>query len=438
MVTLISRVRNLLDRQTPKVVTILLVVAFLAAALLGLVLLKKELYPFSMTWGGYLFRVSDNVSIWTGRAVWVVLILTTILLPLLTGKPISIPDVSAFAQGLLQQVPRTLVRLTVAGPALMLSILLLLFLGVALARVSRPPAPPPAGLVVLPTDPRSPLVYRIAGRSVVVYDRRQGMQAGQILPSTVFPFANAGSLSRIAVTTDEKRLFATDAVHGLVHVLNTGRKDAYEDKPLPVGTTADAMAFSGDGRKLYVAVVGPIPEGRIHVFNVASLKETAVISGVGCPTGLFATARESLLFVATQCGGNNDPLYVFDTRTDRLLKTLPGFAVGTGVVATPDGSRVFVSTTDSLYIVKNYMRERSDTRRIPLPVSAMAISPNGHLLLVGTQGRILSVDVRREEVCHEVQLEAGPTAIAVAPDGAVFALLPERTFVTDSKALECR
>jgi hypothetical protein len=51
----------------------------------------------------------------------------------------------------------------------------------------------------------------------------------------------------------------------------------------------------------------------------ATNKQVSTIGNVGCPEDLFAASTKPLLFVASQCGLNNDPLYVIDTRKDEVI-----------------------------------------------------------------------------------------------------------------------
>jgi DNA-binding beta-propeller fold protein YncE len=211
-----------------------------------------------------------------------------------------------------------------------------------------------------------------------------------------------------------------------------------------VGKTAKSVTLSADGRKLYVGVVGPVPLGEIKVFDAVTVSEVTTIESVVCPVDLFAASNAPLLFVATQCGGANDPLYIIDTRTDKVIRVIPGFAVGQSVVATPDGKTAFVSTGDSLSVVRNCLTEEPKIRRTSVSVTAMALSPDGRTLLVGTQvgnqGDIFSLNALNGERCTSivpVGLEAPPPSIAIGPDGSLFAPMPTRLFVSDYRPFAC-
>jgi hypothetical protein len=214
-----------------------------------------------------------------------------------------------------------------------------------------------------------------------------------------------------------------------------------------VGKTATSVVLSADGRKLYVGVVGPIPLGKIRVFDAVTLTELGAIDNVGCPVDLFVPRARPLLFVATQCGLNNDPLYVIDTRKDKVIREIPGFATGSRVIATHDGRIVVISTGDRFYILRHYMNDSPDIRKVQISISAMALSRDEKTLLVGTSveykgqtvGEIISLDAETGTRCGNAPmiLEAPPQVIAIATDGGLLSPMPTRIVVGDSRALEC-
>lgn len=270
-----------------------------------------------------------------------------------------------------------------------------------------------------------------------------------LFPRQVLRLGDAQRITKIAVSSDQKRIYVLDPDSDVVHVIN-GASPWREEKPIPVGKTARSIALSADGRKLYVGVEGPIPLGKIVVLNTTNLEEMKSIGEVGCPEGLFAASGAPLLFVATQCGAGNDPLYVIDTRNDTVIKRIPGFAVGWGVIATPDARIVFVSSGDGVShvnMVRNYMQANPEIIRLSFPnLTALALSPDGRLLLVGTtvegqkevKSLIVGFDASTGRQCGSVGLDEAPSDIAIAQDGALLASLPHRIFVGDSNALRCQ
>jgi WD40 repeat protein len=414
----------------------LIFVLLLADLFLALILIKQREFRSSLTWKEYSVKALDWLALWAGRLFLLVIAIFYVLLPLvLVRKPVSIPDASHFVEGVLDWVQSSVNKVSVAFPALIsLSLLLTIFCWVSL-KMKRPPAPPPSGVLVVPTDASSSKLFHLVNDSALVLNRKAFGSNGRMPQIQNFQFTDAGRLEALAVTYNLRRIFVSDSQHGLVHVLNSETGEE-EGKHLHVGPTARALAISSDGRKLYVAVVGPIPIGVIRVFSLPDLSESAPIQGIGCPISLFATSIAPLLFVATQCGAGHDPLYVIDTRNDQILKKISGFAVGHAVVATPNGSTIFVSTGDHLGIVRKYKSQTPAIYRHRINISAMAISPDGRLLLVGTDEGIRTMNVSDLRWLKTIRLEGNPTAISIAPDGAVFALLPQRLFTTDLRALE--
>ncbi len=194
------------------------------------------------------------------------------------------------------------------------------------------------------------------------------------------------------------------------------------------------------------------PRGEIDVLDTGSLKEVASIGNVSCPEGLFAATRKPLLFAVTQGGLGNDSLYVIDTRKDKVIRTIPGFATGSQVLATADGGTVFVPTDDGLKMVRNYLAIKPEIKTIGhfVGVSAMALTNDQRTLIVArsyetgspTQGEIVSFDARTGKPCPNKPIllkTQPPSFIAIGPHGTLMSPRPLLPILTgDSRALECR
>lgn len=66
---------------------------------------------------------------------------------------------------------------------------------------------------------------------------------------------------------------------------------------------------------------------------------------------MVVAGKKPLLFLATQCGLNNDPIYVIDTHSDKVVQEIPGFATGGRIAVTNDGSTICASIDAGLRIV---------------------------------------------------------------------------------------
>jgi len=468
--------KNLWGHQAPRFLSPLVVIAIVADVAVLLVRGKQHFFAFSKSWPEYFIWLEGELSEWTGRC-FLVGVLLYVIFRLIRGKliPADLEPSKALVHAL-NQAGHYLRKSVLAFPVLAVSLVACPLIFVLLPRNT--PPPPPGGKCVLSgsaDNPTTSLLYRIintdkyhfvAGYSLSNYD-----SSIPYPPAIYFTPSQAAALETVAVTADGKTVFVTDSTAAKVWVFDAGRSGP-EMASLPVDRTANAIALSADGRKLYVGIVGPIPEGRIDVFDTASRSHLNTIKGVGCPMEFFAPARAPLLFVVTQCGAGQDPFYVIDTRTDQAVKGLSGFAVGRHIASTSDGRTVFVAVDDRFAIVGNYMSDSPEVRWLPGSVTAMAVSPDDHTLFVGMavnaapiggneaalnvgpygtfrastdqstelpKAALFGVNVLTGKPCRPepAWLESQPPAIAIAPSGGLYAPLPNRLFVTDYRAIAC-
>jgi WD40 repeat protein len=397
---------------------------------MGLYISKEYISPFASTWKDYLISTGDVLVLWTGRLFWIFIVVLYVLVPIVRGKAPRLIEPFELLQRMLDWARRTLNK-KVHAIGIAVALLIIFVCLLVLLRFAPTLASPVSGHLVVPTLPGDFRLFLVQDGSVKILNRTS-FTVIQTLP-------HIDSLENIAVTKDLKRIFATDFTAGKLHELSweTGQ----ETNSIDVGHSASGIALSADGRKLYVAVQGPIPEGKILVFDAeGKLNPNPItsVSGLGCPISLFSASRAPRLFVATQCGGGLDPVYVIDTRSDEIIAKVPGFAVGIGIVATPDGKKAIVSTGDSIRTLEDYTSASPKTTIKRMPVGPMAVTQDGKLLLVGTPPGLRSFDLNNDNQCAEVGLEAVPSAMAVTADGAVYAQLPNRFFVTDVGALSCK
>jgi hypothetical protein len=452
-------------QQTPRVLGVLLILIFTADLVLGLWLAKEEWFPFSLTTAAYLGRVLDHFSTLTGYVFWALFVAFGFLGPLLMGHGHRTVETAAFTELVLRKLAVALQKSRVSGPIALFLILLLPVIGFRLLRVSRAPAPPRSGKYVIPSDPRAHVYFRVLENFVLMYDLKD--LGGGSVPMQALHLGDAGKLSQIAVSNKPKMLYAADPESGLVHVIEW-ESVLKEVGHIYAGKTAGALALSADGRKLYVAITGPIPLGKIMVFDTSNRAELASIEGLGCPVDVFASSAAPRLFIATQCGAGYDPVYVVDTRDDRIIAKVADFAVGSSIAAAPDGKIAAAVTTrgssisvtkegkillialqDRLSLIKNYSDRSPVVKTYQKQVTAMAVSPEGAFLLVGTPtrkevdgydgGAILVLSLDGTGFCKGVPLNAAPEAIAIGPDLGYRAFFPDGNSanVGDIRALAC-
>lgn len=423
---------------SPVTVRIALALFMFADVPIGLAALWKGSFALSTTRWEFLGLVIKSASTLVGYLILGAIAVFYVLVPLLSGGRIRVPEASLVLEVSLNRIRGVLSKSSVALPVMVFTIVAVPVFLIVYYIIPYPFLPPPAGRLVIPTDPKSNRMFVLdpPTNTVAAFDRTSA--SGSINRVWQLSIADAGYLEQMAVNYDASRIFVSDSKSGSVHIIDV--KDGPEETGhLHPGVGAGAMAISADGRKLYVAVAGAI-----HVFDAKSDKpeETAPpVTGVGCPKGLFVASHVPRLFVSTQCGGGQDPLYVVNTRSDEVIKKLAGLAVGWMVVATQDGRKAFVSTgePDAFNVVDDPLEVAGTIRKQIVPVTGgMALSPDGRTLALGTGQEIRFFDVNSESWCGSTAPRSNPAAIAFDPRGWVYARLQDGSlFFTDSAPFVC-
>lgn len=359
--------------------------------------------------------------------------------------------------------------------------------GYLIYEVSSPPSTVTSGRFVILNYRGSESLFWIKNDTTLcIYDLRNFGY-----PRTFSSFRDA-SISCMAVDRSKGRVYLLDTKNGILHVMNY-EQDLVEEGKKVYPKTPGQLCLSADGAKLYVAITGgggTSIQGTIHVLDATSslLPEISVIDNIGFPESLFIAGDK--LIVASQGGLNNDPVYVINTRTDKVIKRIHGFTGPLSrVIATHDNRTLFVTAGDNLYYVRDYMTDVPEVRTIPInsqrlsilsaffpstdtaslrryanmadvSFSAMVLTPDDKTLLIGSSlavhseysarrspnyanlfsgGVIMSFDVDSCRFCdnNPMPLESAPEVLAIADDGELLAPLPSRVVTGDSYAMEC-
>jgi hypothetical protein len=122
------------------------------------------------------------------------------------------------------------------------------------------------------------------------------------------------------------KILATDETH---HDLLLIDRHSYQIQHIPLGVRPQRMVITPDAEKAYISTEQPIPGGPITVVDLKATPFPRVmgqITGIGCPEGMAIAGDH--LYVATQCGWGNDPVFVINTATDLVETKIAGLAVG--------------------------------------------------------------------------------------------------------------
>ena len=154
-----------------------------------------------------------------------------------------------------------------------------------------------------------------------------------------------------------------------------------------------------------------------------------------------------MLYVATQCGGGKDPVFMINTATNKIEGSIPNLAVGTSVAVSADGARLYVSRGNyhcnmsngeggsPLSIVDTQSKNIVNTVCLHTSVGPIAISrdKDGRYLFVGN-GDGMTIFNRKsldtsDRSLNEIPLGSGVSGIGVAEDNGVYAFVPGKNLL---------
>jgi YVTN family beta-propeller protein len=164
-----------------------------------------------------------------------------------------------------------------------------------------------------------------------------------------------------------------------------------------------------------------------------------IIRGVNIPEGLAIDPANHRVYVASQGGYGEDPVFVIDTVRDRVLEeeTVANMAVGVSVAVSSKHQKLYVARGNQPYkesatgevgsplsIVDLSDRQVLRTHALRTSVNLAVLTPDEEYVLVGNGEQISIIDTSSDEVVKTFQFGAGPLGIAVSRDNAVYVLLP--------------
>lgn len=119
---------------------------------------------------------------------------------------------------------------------------------------------------------------------------------------------------------------------------------------------------------------------------------------------------------------DNSALAIFDTGTNRVLRTIPVPLGPQGLAVTPDGHKVYVSSDEtSIVSVIDTAADRVVTQiDVGAASRGLAISPDGRMVLVSVWGadEVAIIDTATDRITGRVSV-LRPDRIAISPDGGI-------------------
>jgi DNA-binding beta-propeller fold protein YncE len=336
-----------------------------------------------------------------------------------------------------------------------LAVLALLVVAAYFLLESRPlELPPISSSVVVISNGSEKLIYVAASDQGEIQLRRATELSK---PYARIPVGTSGNLGgergrpeqMLAVKRGQSHLvFVTDTKSNKVHVIEGDTIIG----SFSVGLAPRSLAVTPDGLKLFVSNEQPVPSGTIQAFDIHGRDPnkyvlTATIQNVTCPEGLALSPRGDLLYVATQCGGGKDPVFMFNTATNEPKGSIPNLAVGSSVAVSADGARLYVSrgnypctmsngeSGSPLSIVDTQSKKVVNTVCLHTSVGPIAISrdKDGRYLFVGNGDGMTVFDRKAldasDSSLNEITLGSGVSGFGVAEDNSVYAFVPGKALL---------
>jgi len=150
----------------------------------------------------------------------------------------------------------------------------------------------------------------------------------------------------VAVAPDGKSVSVSNLREHSVSILDTATNQVV--KTIPVDPNPWALNFSADGKKIYVASIGPFVnvagetgKPSISVIDVATQTVIKSIPPIGAPNGVAASPTQHLVYVVEQAFG----LTIISTDSDEVVNRIP-FGDGNmqgGIAVSAEGRFIYVT-----------------------------------------------------------------------------------------------
>ncbi|WP_148302392.1 hypothetical protein [Leptospirillum ferriphilum] len=209
-----------------------------------------------------------------------------------------------------------------------------------------------------------------------------------------------------------------------------------------VGFAPRTIVVTPDGRKAYIGSEQPIPTGSIAILDlnhpIPHLEDKRI--SVPSPEGMAIFGRR--LYVATQSGGGNDPVFIVDTVSDKVKSWIPGFAVGCNIaIVPPYGKKIYVARGNyplssigeekqsPLGVIQigswpRYQEKVSQPIPLAFNVPLVIVTKDGKTALVANGDKITAIDTRNDHVVgRSINLSSEADGFAVSKD-RVYVWLP--------------
>jgi DNA-binding beta-propeller fold protein YncE len=373
----------------------------------------------------YVLLILDGVAVWAGRVV----LLVSLALVLLAFFHNQLPpelEAEQIARNILAWFFRQFRRPPISVLILIISVALAPYLFLQLRRPV-PFLPPASAILIAPS-----------GKELYVANE----EAGEVL---VYATDSISNRPTDHIKLAKPRLLVMAERRGEIYALDTGANEvAVIDQRslklksrIPVDHWPISIAITPDERKAYISHVPPLGGGKISVISLEDHRLVATITEVNYPEGLAISPDGRCLYVTSQgaAGEFADPVFLVDTRTDKVMKnrTIPNMDVGSLVTVAPNGRKIYVARIrrspdepNKISIIPSVNAQRARTLYFANQISSLALTPNSKFLLAGSENQISVIDTDTYTLVETIPLEATPVGFALTKGGWAYVWIPYR------------
>ena len=255
-----------------------------------------------------------------------------------------------------------------------------------------------------------------------------------LIPTTsavdeVLGIVDTGATVRsIAITVDGKFAYSVSTEED--QVLPVELETLTPGNPIAVGKSPVAIVMHPAGTRAYVA--NQLSDD-VSVIDLSTNFVVATIPVGDAPVDLVAAPAGDRIYVVNSA---EQTISVIDVEPANasyhtVLARIPTGSTTSGAAITPDGTKLYLGTSDGFLIVSLDPNEFGVLARIPTgsTTSGAAITPDGSLLILLTTGNeVLIVDITPDggnAVLARIPTGSTTSGAAITPDGTLLYLIPE-------------
>jgi YVTN family beta-propeller protein len=194
----------------------------------------------------------------------------------------------------------------------------------------------------------------------------------------------------VAVSPDRSKAYVTGVSGAIsnISVIDTASDTIIGtiSYPLQGGAGAVGIAFSPDGKEVYVT--NTRPADTLSVIDTRTNTVIATIPVGDNPVGLAVSPNGSKVYVANY---DDDHVSVIDTATNTVVANIPAISSGFGVAITPDGSKVYVTNLAGVSVIQALTDSVIATIAVGLSNTnpyGLAVTPDGSKVYVANEGSL--------------------------------------------------